>query len=350
MRLFKNVFSDDNNPIFTTIHKSINEYVNANKDGISDFHLMKDIVDRNCDAKEEEIQSQIPVPLYLGLVGTMVGILVGILYLWLSGGLRDLLTGGETGAEGVEALLGGVAIAMISSILGIVLTTIGSSIFRKTKHFLERNKHGFLCEIQTELLPTLSTDVSSSLILMSQNLQNFNNEFSRNTINFSNVVLSVNSASENVTRTLTLLQELDVQRIAKANIDVYGKLKNCTEEIGELAQYLNDVNQYLSNVRALNEKLDVYEKRTQFIEHASKFYAKHEKWLAENYDEANRTLQDVAGKYNAAIETTFSAIKSDLESKRQDLGSFLVTQNDALKSSAGDLDKIIKSLSELGEV
>jgi hypothetical protein len=64
------------NPIFSTIKNSINNYVEANKGSVSDFYLIKDIVDRNCDAKEEEIQAQIPVPLYLGLVGTMAGILV----------------------------------------------------------------------------------------------------------------------------------------------------------------------------------------------------------------------------------------------------------------------------------
>ena len=34
----------------------------------------------------------------------------------------------------------------------------------------------------------------------------------------------------------------------------------------------------------LNIKLDEYENRTQFIENASKFYAKHENWLTENIE------------------------------------------------------------------
>ena len=61
----------------------MNNYLDNNKSAVSDFHLMKDIVDRNCDAKEEEIQTQIPVPLYLGLIGTMSGILIGVGFLVL---------------------------------------------------------------------------------------------------------------------------------------------------------------------------------------------------------------------------------------------------------------------------
>ena len=65
------------NDILEVIISSLNKYLINNKGAVSDFHLMKDIVDRNCDAKEEEIHTQIPVPLYLGLTGTMLGILIG---------------------------------------------------------------------------------------------------------------------------------------------------------------------------------------------------------------------------------------------------------------------------------
>src|ERR1035437_1994546 len=98
LRRFKKLFPDDNSefilsqfdsgePRIITKHKnsvlvividSINNYLHNNKGAVSDFHLIKDIVDRNSDAIEDEIDSQIPIPLYLGLVGTMAGILVGV--------------------------------------------------------------------------------------------------------------------------------------------------------------------------------------------------------------------------------------------------------------------------------
>ncbi len=133
---FKNIFPDNSdkfqleqenkvceiknqhkNVILDIIVSSINNYLNNNNNAVSDFHLMKDIVDRNCDAREEEINAQIPVPLYLGLAGTMLGILIGVGFLVFAGGLEDLLNSGNgSGAEGIETLLGSVALAMISSI------------------------------------------------------------------------------------------------------------------------------------------------------------------------------------------------------------------------------------------
>ena len=155
------------NPTLDIILGSINDYLKNNK-SVSDYHLMKDIVDRNCDALEDEIHTQIPTPLYLGLVGTMAGILVGILFLWLTGGINVLLdtsskiydniNGFETtksvGVVGVETLLGSVALAMVASIVGILLTTFGSFKFKSAKSCVEQGKQTFLSWIQSRLLPT----------------------------------------------------------------------------------------------------------------------------------------------------------------------------------------------------
>jgi tetratricopeptide (TPR) repeat protein len=339
-----------NNDTFKTIVESINDYLKNNK-SVSDFHLMKDIVDRNCDAKEEEINTQIPIPLYMGLVGTMAGILVGILYLWLRGGISDLLsTGGGSGADGVEALLGGVALAMISSILGIILTTWGSNKFKTAKLQVESDKHGFLSWIQAKLLPTLSDNVVGAIREMTENLNNFNEKFSKNTGNLGTALEKVNESYKMQMQLLDSVRKISDKDLTKQNLQLYVALQNSTKQIGILAQYLKDCNQYLTNVQALNKKLDDYENRIQFIETASKFYSKHEHWLSENYDEANRALKEVVEKYNKTIEEIFNRIKTDMEDKRQELGTFIDAQNKALVASAGNLDRIVKALSELGEV
>lgn len=365
-------FKNSQNQIFTTIENSIDDYVKANKEGISDFHLMKDIVDRNCDAKEEEIQTQIPVPLYYGLAGTMFGILVGVGFLVGTDGLKALLSsdipntfkalfpeGSENeiknawaakGSDGVIALLGGVALAMISSITGIILTTIGSSIFKKSKKILENNKHGYLSWIQKELLPTLSTDVSASLIKVSQSLLKFNTEFSKNTTHFNNAIISVKQASENVTKTLTILQRLDMQRIASANIEVYEKLKNCTDEIGTLARYLNNSNQYLANVRALNDKLDGYEKRTQIIEDAGKFFAKNEKFLSENFDNATIETQNALKRFNENMEVSLKKLQESLNGKILIFNDVMEQQQSLLIGKTKEIDKIVEELKNLSDI
>jgi biopolymer transport protein ExbB/TolQ len=106
----------NDNPYFNRINSSINNYVKNNES--IDFQLLKDTVDANCDSVEEDIHTQIPIPLYLGLAGTMLGIIVGVGYLWVSGDLDSLLSVNKNAqatnnTEGIVVLLGGVAIAMI---------------------------------------------------------------------------------------------------------------------------------------------------------------------------------------------------------------------------------------------
>ena len=69
---------------------------------------MKDIVDENCDATEEKSTHKYLFR-FFGFNGTMVGILVGIGHLWISGGLSDLLNidSSSSGMDGMRLYLAG---------------------------------------------------------------------------------------------------------------------------------------------------------------------------------------------------------------------------------------------------
>ena len=66
------------NKVFENILFSVNNYLVRNRGASSDFNLMKDIVERNTDAVEEDINLSVGTPLYLGLMGTMIGIVIAL--------------------------------------------------------------------------------------------------------------------------------------------------------------------------------------------------------------------------------------------------------------------------------
>jgi len=351
--LFKKIFPDDTNKIellqvkdypkihtnhdnviFEIIISSINNYLKNNKGAVSDYHLMKDIVERNCDAKESEINTQVPVPLYLGLVGTMLGILIGIGFLVFSGSLDDLLnTGNGAGSKGIETLLGSVALAMISSINGIILTTRGSQLTKNAKTEVEKNKNSFLSWIQSVLLPNISNDISSALVRMTQNLSHFNDTFSQNTNNLKIILEQVTESYERQKELMQYINNLKIIEIATANIDVYDKLKNCTNEIGTFAKYLLSVNEYLSNIQSLNKKLDDYEQRTQIIENAGNFFNKNEKWLAENFDIANLEVKSALERFDSNTEGSLTKLQESLNGQILKIDSVLQQQNQKLQEA-----------------
>ncbi|MDR2424943.1 MAG: hypothetical protein LBD59_09510 [Prevotellaceae bacterium] len=339
---------DPVNPVLATIWKSINSYLRNNSGAVSDYHLIKDIVDRNCDAAEDEISAQIPVPLYYGLTGTMAGILIGVGFLVEGGGLDALLQSSNSGkgSEGIQALMGGVALAMISSIVGILLTTIGSLRFRTAKARMERNKNVFLSWIQTTLLPQLSNDVGDMLNKMVANLSRFNEVFSSNTGDLRAALDTVNESVKNQAELMTGINQLKIRQIATANIKVYDKLKNCTAEIGRFGNYIHSVNEYIASVRDLNEKLDRNENRTKAIEDMAVFF-KQEK---EIFEERRVAMNTAVGRMDETLQRALSQLGDHTETQLRELQKAAGKQQDALQRKLDETGVLIDELKNLTAV
>ncbi len=146
--------------IFRGIVKDINHYLEKNT-GSTDFAILKDITDRHSDAVEEQIQTTSPFPIYIGLCGTLIGIVFGVCVLGFGGGLEALLSTEEEitvtkGAEGIADLLRGVGVAMLTTLFGVSLTISGSRKYKNANTENERRKNLFWLKRQKRLLKALS--------------------------------------------------------------------------------------------------------------------------------------------------------------------------------------------------
>lgn len=329
------------NKVWEKILSSINRYLEKNRGSVSDFHLIKDIIDRNCDIEEEAIQTQVPMPLYYGLMGTMAGIIVGVGYLWLSNGLQALLStepnAANTATDGIIALLGGVALAMICSIIGIILTTIGSSKLKDVKKIVEGRKHEFLSWMQSELLPKLNSDITDVLSKVTSNLTNFNQTFSENAKNLHDALNEVNHATEGQAQLLSAIDKLKISRIASANIEVYDKLKDCTDEIGLLSEHLQSCRAYLQEVRALNEKLDASEQRTRAIEDMAIFF-KEERG---NIESMRSVLNQAIGSIETNLKESIENLKDASTKQITELVAHTTEQRQRLRTAIDEQDKVL---------
>lgn len=361
----ESISSDYENRILKEILQSINNYLSNNKGNVSDFHLMKDIVDRNCDAVEEEINAQIPVPLYLGLMGTMIGILVGIGYLWISGDLNALLNStpnlalslsdssemlqGPTtssGANGVEALLGGVALAMISSIWGILLTTFGSMRTKSAKARVERNKHIFLSWIQANLLPTLSNDTAQSIERMSNNLVEFNKTFSSNTKDLEKTLRQVNEATVLQKQLLEEVSKLNDKKLVVKNVELYTALQKSTGEVQRLCEFLNNSAEYLQAVKNLNEELDKGDKRAQAIENMLAFFEKETAQI----EQRKLALSKAVGEVDDKLEEQLRKLSDHANENVANFYKALGKQQDALQSKLNETQVLISEIRNLSSI
>lgn len=267
--------------VFQKIVATINNYLKKNQ-GAADYSTLKDITDRQCDAVEAQISATAPVPIYIGLCGTVLGIVLGVALLAFGGGLDSLLNVADAslaasasdnaGAQGIKTLLQGVGVAMLTTFWGVFLTIIGSWNHKKSIEENEERKNCFLNWMHGELLPQMKHNMASTLTILQKNLSKFNKDFASNSQELNRIFLNINTSYKENTKLLEAVQKLDVDAMASANIRVLEELKSCTDEINDLHAFLEQSNRYLTNVEALNGNLNDHLDRTKLIEKMAQFF------------------------------------------------------------------------------
>lgn len=312
---------DTPNPTLTEIRNALNMYLQKNKGAASDFHLMKDVVERYCDAEEEEISIQQPIPLYLGLMGTMVGIIVGIGFIAFSGGLSS-----EVLMENITSLMTCVAIAMAASLVGIFCTTLISWESKSATTKVEGDKNRFYSWLQTELLPVLSGNAVNALYLLQQNLMTFNQTFQTNIEGLDDALSKVTDSSKEQIELISLIKDIDIKRVAQANITVLKELKDCTGEISVFNKYLHNVSSYLEAVNGLNKNINEHLTRTAAIERMGAFFEREINQVSER----ERYINEVVAKVDDTLRKTFEQIQESTKEGVIQLRNNSVTEFDAL--------------------
>jgi len=321
------------NKHFVVIRNSINQYLKNNSGSATDFHIIKDIVDRNTDSVQSEISTQVPFPLYLGLMGTMIGIIIGVSDLLISRSLNDLLTGaGTVGISGIQMLLAGVAGAMITSVIGVGLTTRGSSKFKDACSDIESKKNSFLTWSQAKLLPELNTNFAQELMQMTNKLTAFNRTFSDNSRFLQTALKEVREATVGQSEMLKAVKDLNVVDMAEACAKTVGGLKQSIESIDQLSQCLSSSANYLKEVRSLNEKLDNSESRVHAMEEVACYFKEERTHLD--------TIKSVMAEKVAEIDTVFNDSISMLgEHTRKQI-------SEMIKQSGMEYDKLIQVMNQ----
>ena len=326
---------------FENIVTTLNSYLDENSEQVSDYHLMKDVVDRNREISESEIETLIPFTQYLGLVGTMIGIFIGVFLLVLGGGVESLMSGSSTALanSGVTDLLGGVALAVISSAVGLGLTMAASYFFKEAKRDVEIKENKFLSWIQSELLPNLSTDFTATLVKMTNNLTDFNNTFSTNTQKLDDTLSKVNESYVGQAKLLEELERIDVTNIAAANVRVYRNLKNCTEEIGMLAVALKDARLYIESVRELTSRLGEADERAKTWERMGQFF---EKEITE-IEKRKAFISEAVGNVDEKLESSFEQLGKISKDKVDKIAEKIIDQNDKLDKAMTMQQDVLES-------
>lgn len=238
------------NPLQKEINRVLNNYLIRNKGAASDYGLIKDVVERNCNSLEEEIETQTPWPLYFGLMGTMLGIIVGIGDIAINVGFDQFV---EKPEEHIGGLMGDVAMAMIVSCCGILFTTTLSVFAKKAKSILETRKNAFYSWFQSELMPIISKEnASTGLKRLEENLSKFNESFEDNVKELNATFSVVKETSGNQALLMKTLNKMDLKKMAEANIEILSRFNQTVGQLEKFNSYINYSQTVLDDIAQRN--------------------------------------------------------------------------------------------------
>ncbi len=298
------------NELITEILTSINTYLIRNKGTAADFNLLRDIVQRNLDAVEEEINATISIPIYCGLAGTMVGIIIGLF------SLPDINSSTLVSGGSINNLIGGVKIAMIASLSGLVLTIWNTGwTYKGAKMVVERQKNRFYTFLQTDLLPVLAQDVSSGITALNRNIERFGSSFSKDVAALNAIVQKNYQSLQTQQEAVKAIQNMDLVKMASFNSKVIQEIKGSMEAFERLGAYLNQVNSFVANARQLVDRSNDVGKIAGKIDAVLEESRTLQQFLLKHFTELEQRgtlINDTVGRLDNLIDKSLTDLHSHM--------------------------------------
>ncbi|MCB0835135.1 MAG: hypothetical protein KDD99_00635 [Bacteroidetes bacterium] len=130
------------NVTFREIIKTINIYL-ARQKGDASEDTIKELAEAKVTSHEKAIESNIAMPLYIGLLCTFAGVIIGLVRI-ATDGVSDYA---------IQSFIGGVLIGMIGSANGLALTVRSNFMFKEKKKVRDQGQYDFFNFLRAHFLP-----------------------------------------------------------------------------------------------------------------------------------------------------------------------------------------------------
>lgn len=349
------------NSILRKILIAINTYILSNRTAVADFNIIKDVVERNTQIVEEEISLTINIPLYLGLVGTMFGIVYGLFNISDIFSTTTDTINDQNISKGIAMLLSGVKIAMIASFTGLLLTIINSGLFFKiSKKVQENRKNEFYTFIQTELLPAVNENMTDTLGILQRNLFKFNDVFSKHLTKLSDIYDKNYESLLAQKDFLETLRNMDISQITLHNLELLKGLNESIKLLDNFNENINKLDSFVENLTQLSSDFIDFINRTSDIKKIASsiddslnqskelftFLTSHFKILDERKTDFERTIINI----DNILSTALDELQNHIHFKINEIRNISIKHNDILESTLKEKRDVLDNLEYLENV
>lgn len=152
----------------------LNEYTCKNH-GTTDFSIIQNKTERKIEMMYENATSKLAFPIYIGLMGTFLGVFCGLSFFSYGLGSSD---DGITD-DAIGNLIKGVLVSMSTSFIGLLLSTWSNHYASEVRRVVDEDKNIFFEFIQNQLMPTLGVSMVAALNKLHQTINMFEPSFNR---------------------------------------------------------------------------------------------------------------------------------------------------------------------------
>ncbi len=330
------------NKIILRIRDMINLYLINNYGAAVNFSIIKDIIDREVDVKDEEIAQSIPTPLYLGLAATMLGIIFGLM------AMPDIDAAGSNFTAGINSLIKGVKYAMGASLLGLVLTTVLSSGFYKSaKRKVQKEKNDQLSYLQAKLLPELIKAEDTGVSGLKHSLDKFSLQATQivNNVKIAAVNTSANIHAQQ--KVLDRIEKLDMTKVSKVNLDLFSKLDENMDTFNKFSDYLSTMKEISLNLKDFANRTVAIDALTTQIgstlensNNLTKFLSSHFEKIESSGNQARNAVNYADSYFRDAIDK----LTEEIDARISKMNSNSNLHDSQLREIYGELGKNLNKI------
>lgn len=332
--------SGSDNPVNKKIKEAINPYLINNRGAAVNYSIIKDIIDREIDAKDEEIAQSVPTPLYLGLAATIIGIIFGLFAIPNLGG--DL--------SGINGLINGIKIAMFASLSGLFWTIVLSSwLYKKAKRTVINAKNDQLSYLQSNLLPELFKAEDAGVLGLKSSID----QFSRLADDMiKDLHSAIDNSRENISmqqQTLEKIEELNVTKVSKVNLELFERLEENMDSFHKFSEFIDQLAIIASNLQDFASKTNNIDEVAQEIRATVQDSHKLTRFLTDHLKDIENAGDEVKYAVDVSQKHFENAIENLKDSTGQEMAEIQNLSDEIEKHFSKIYEKLFNKLDEVTE-
>ncbi len=235
--------------------EDINEYLESCK-GTATFNIIQNKTERRITKLYDRAASKASLPTHLGLMGTFVGVFLGLgAFLLISMNSPEGITDGA-----IHSLILGVLVSMSTSFFGLLMSTYAHDSISNAKNKNDDDKNEFYEYIQNKLMPSVDISLTEALGNLHQTVSDFEPSFSR-----------VIDGFKATFRECTNAFGEDFRKSVKGMVDAVGTMSGNINKITENVDLLEDLltrvsgAEWMRYMRQFADASDHFEKLTHSL-------------------------------------------------------------------------------------